>query len=98
MVRIDMSGECDDCGEHCLECGCGEPKGKPKIILEWLRYPKNKPADDDNVLVINDLIESMTPHKAYYCVQSDEFLSLETICTVPVSVTHYMPMPTIEWS
>lgn len=24
MDGRNMSGECDDCGEHCLECRCGK--------------------------------------------------------------------------
>lgn len=63
--------------------------------MEWLKYPKNKPKNDSNVLVINELIESMLPHKAFYCSEYDEFLSLETMCTLPISVTHFMPMPVI---
>lgn len=30
-----MSGECDDCGEHCLECRC-TPEYKEKSRLKHL--------------------------------------------------------------
>ena len=27
-----MSGECDDCGEHCLECRCGKEEAGIRLI------------------------------------------------------------------
>ena len=57
-----MSGECDKCGEHNLECGCDrkafqhleddkfKEDGK-RIFLEMRKkYPKNNNADLDNIL------------------------------------------------
>lgn len=33
-----MSCECDECGEHILDCNCDDLKGKNSVILEKDRY------------------------------------------------------------
>lgn len=85
-----MSGECDNCGEHALECKCDSLYYSKKN--EWIRV-KNIPKDDQTVFVINKKVP-MLPVKAYYCEEYDEFMSLEISGTNhPLSITHWMPVP-----
>jgi len=41
-----MSGECDKCGEHTLECGCKIKK------MEWIYAKDRLPEDKDMVLIL----------------------------------------------
>jgi septation ring formation regulator EzrA len=44
-----MSGECDDCGEHCLDCKCEEMHQKDQIeILEDAVYSIQRKLSDPN--------------------------------------------------
>jgi len=35
LCRGDMSGECDVCGEHCLDCVCKNNQDTRQIELLW---------------------------------------------------------------
>ncbi len=37
-----MSGECDDCGEHTLECRCK--------MSQWIRVEDGIPVDEETIL------------------------------------------------
>ena len=59
--------------------------------MEWISKD-NPPKDDETVWAINARVP-MLPIKAYYEERYNEFIGLETDTTLPVSITHWMPIP-----
>lgn len=46
-----MSGECNDCGEHALECRCGEMKSEPKVMMKWISVKGRPPERHETILL-----------------------------------------------
>ena len=43
-----MSGECEKCGAHCLDCTC---KKKRKKKLKWINYSDKQPKLNQKVII-----------------------------------------------
>jgi hypothetical protein len=54
--------------------------------------PGNRPEDDENVFVRNDVIK-YTPILAYYDSEFDMFFPLHSIVCYPIVITHFMRIP-----
>jgi hypothetical protein len=90
-----VSGECDNCGEHTLECRCRErKKGSVKwSIMKWISVEdRHAPPMRTVLLYINDKVlpgwnESTQPEEEpSYCTWEGEVFGAE-------GVTHWMPLP-----
>ena len=62
--------------------------------MTWTNINKGVPLDDQNVWVINTRV-NMTPIKAYYLANDNEFLAMDLTFTCSLSITHWMPMQEI---
>jgi len=58
----------------------------------WTKTTDSKPESDQNVFGINEKV-TMLPVLVYYDSLYDEFMSLNCLQTVPVSITHWMRIP-----
>ena len=48
-----MSGECETCGEHCLECTCKQ--GRPSLITgKWISAEESPPKAGSRVLTCDE--------------------------------------------
>lgn len=60
--------------------------------MKWIKIKDQQPQDDKDYYVTNINVP-MSPLKAYYSEEYDQFLCIESLLLTPVSVTHYMEMP-----
>lgn len=78
-----MSGECDSCGEHCLECRCS------KWISVKVQIPKDSRVD--RYLVIDKQGSMHVAHVAYRCFGYED--CCDRCADFIDDVTHWMPLP-----
>lgn len=50
-----MSGECDRCGDHALECECARNIELPKVKAEWFGTARCMTSDGRNVNMAEEL-------------------------------------------
>ena len=91
-----MSGECDNCGEHTLDCRCD--------VNEWVSVEDRLPEKDDEVLVYNPkdgiTLGEFDPDevKGYYEKDGSYFITnsgwdVHYDWAPYISPTHWMPLP-----
>ena len=81
-----MSGECDNCSEHTLDCICRENKGTQ---MEWISIKERYPETSDIVLVSDG--EEVAPMRYFGQYKgSDDWSSYFHNV---LDVTHWMPLP-----
>lgn len=47
-LKENMSGECEECGEHCLECRCN------RVNIQWIDCEKEHPKSVWDVVFVTD--------------------------------------------
>jgi len=57
-----MCGECDKCGEHCLECRCDEIDVNIECSTDWIKISEEKPRHLEEVLVCQDFYDPDAPN------------------------------------
>ena len=67
-----------------------EKKESPWISVDDIDFPNA----DETVLVKNENFPHTPPEVAYYSHREDKsFLALQSICSIPLKVTHWMRIP-----
>ena len=87
-----MSGECDKCGEHCLECNC------MKSSNGWISVKDKLPDEGVQVLTINNPTQQHPEYKLDYIVKfykayPELYIWARRLCNEYEEVTHWMPLP-----
>jgi Protein of unknown function (DUF551) len=87
-----MSGECDECGKHCLECIC-----KPNCRSQkngWISVKYNPNENQDVLMTYNDLVmEGKFVNGKFYHPSVCAHVPGYCNCEYQEGITHWMPLP-----
>ena len=98
-----MSGECEKCGEHCLECRCKDYDQNPKIVMKWVSVQDKLPEEMLDVLILTKEGYINLAHYANEYLPEDCWKHFFPINEDPDdnfghsyyvrNITHWMPLP-----
>lgn len=96
-----MSGECDECGNHALECWCETNGDKMKEDNGWIKLSERKPPQDVRVLVAKSYFHKKRPDFVYYFLfiasrigdQWFEDPNEDEVALKDCIITHWQPLP-----
>lgn len=79
-----MSGDCEECGEHCLECTCKQTR-PPLVTTNWTKCEDSLPPAGKRVLATDGLWVEVMWYKGQGNWGSLSLMALD--------ITHWMDIP-----